>query len=176
MLDISRVFREFMSLERKRASTGITPEELERWQLLKRRLGKEFHPKLGDEHSDQRRSVRVPTVLRVSFPDRKSLEHCLMTNISRGGVFIATPAPEPIGTSLRIAIRIEGDAEDLVVTGVVVSQNYSDGPYGEARGMALAFDHPNPATQARLDALYEEKLSEAAAGAHAKRVEGRFEK
>jgi Tfp pilus assembly protein PilZ len=165
-----------MSLERKRASTGVSPEELKRWQLLKRRLGKEFHPKLEDEHSDKRQSVRVPTLLRVSFPDRRSLEHCLMTNISRGGVFIATVAPEPIGTALRIAIRIEGDAEDLMVNAVVVSQNYSDGPYGEARGMALAFDHPNPATQARLEKLYEEKLLEAAASAHVEPAKGRLEK
>jgi Tfp pilus assembly protein PilZ len=171
-LDISRVFREFMHLERKRAGAGVSPEELKRWQLLKRRLGQEFQPELEDERSDQRLSVRVPTLLRVSFPDRKSLENCLLTNISRGGVFLATAAPEPIGTRLRIAIRIEADAEDLVVSGVVVAENYGAGRTGEQRGMALAFDPLDAGARARLDALYEEKLFEAAASAHVKRALG----
>ena len=176
LFEISRLFREFMDLEKRRASSGISPKELERWQLLKRRLGQEFHPELADHHADQRRSVRVPTLLRVSFPDRRSLEQCLMTNISRGGVFIATAAPEPIGATLRIAIRIEGDAEDLVVNGVVVSQNFSDGQAGEVHGMALAFEKLAPVARARLDALYEEKLFEAAARVHVGRALGRFKK
>ena len=176
LFEISRLFREFMDLEKRRASSGISPKELERWQLLKRRLGQEFHPELADHHADQRRSVRVPTLLRVSFPDRRSLEQCLMTNISRGGVFVATAAPEPMGATLRIAIRIEGDAEDLVVDGVVVSQNFSDGRSGGVPGMALAFENLTPATRARLDALYEEKLFEAAASVHVGRDSGRFKK
>ena len=176
LFEISRFFREFMRLEKQRASSGISPEELRRWQLLKRRLGQEFHPGLADEHADRRRSVRVPTLLRVSFPDRRSLEDCLMTNISRGGVFVATSAPESIGTTLRIAIRIEGEAEDLVVNGVVVSQNFSDGRSGDAQGMALAFESPDPATRARLDRLYEEKLLEAAARVHAARALARSKK
>jgi Tfp pilus assembly protein PilZ len=155
-----------MDLEKRRASPGITPEELQRWQLLKRRLAKEFHPKLTDEHADQRRSVRVPTLLRVSFPNRRSLEQSLLTNISRGGVFVATQSPEPIGAALRIAIRIEGVATDLVVDCVVVAENFRDGMAGDARGMALAFENPDAATRARLDALYEEKLFEAAANIH----------
>jgi hypothetical protein len=63
-----------------------------------------------------------------------------------------------------------------VVSGVVVAQNYSNGRSQEARGMALAFEHLAPATRARLDALYEEKLFEAAASAHVKRALGRSEK
>lgn len=147
MFEISRLFREFMDLE-------------------KRRMAKEFHPKLTDEHADQRRSVRVPTLLRVSFPNRRSLEQSLLTNISRGGVFVATQSPEPIGAALRIAIRIEGVATDLVVDCVVVAENFRDGMAGDARGMALAFENPDAATRARLDALYEEKLFEAAANIH----------
>jgi Tfp pilus assembly protein PilZ len=170
LFEISRLFREFMDLEKRRASPGISPEELQRWQLLKRRLAKEFHPELADEHADQRRSVRVPTLLRVSFPDRRSLEHCLLTNISRGGVFVATRAPEPIGRALRIAIRIEGDATDLVVEGMVVAQNFSDGRSGDVQGMALAFENLDRVTRARLDALYEEKLFEAAASVHVGRA------
>ncbi len=176
MFEISRVFREFMELERRRTDPGISPEELQRWQLLKRRLAKEFHPNLADEHADQRRSVRVPTLLRVSFPDRRSLEQRLLTNISRGGVFIATGAPEPIGATLRIAIRIEEDAANLVVDCVVVAENFSDGRSAEVEGMALAFETPDRATRARLDALYEEKLFEAAANVHVGRALGRIEK
>jgi hypothetical protein len=176
LFEISRLFREFMDLEKRRASPGITPEELQRWQLLKRRLAKEFHPNLADEHADQRRSVRVPTLLRVSFPDRRSLEECLLTNISRGGVFVATRAPEPIGATFRISIRIEGDATDLVVDCVVVAENFSDGRSGEVKGMALAFENPDRTTRARLDALYEEKLFEAAANVHVGRALGRIKK
>jgi hypothetical protein len=49
-----------MHLERKRAASEVSPEELKRWHQLKRWLGREFQPELADEQSDQRRSVRVP--------------------------------------------------------------------------------------------------------------------
>jgi hypothetical protein len=173
LLDISRVFREFMDLERRRTSPGFTPEDLRRWQLLKRRLAKEFHPGLSDDQADRRSSVRVPTLMRVSFPDRQSFERCLLTNISRGGVFVSTPAPEPVGTPLRVAIHIEGDAEDLVASCEVVAEHFGDPRSKDAQGMALAFRNVDARTQARLDALYEEKLFEAAAHAHVARGQGR---
>jgi uncharacterized protein (TIGR02266 family) len=167
--DVSRVFREFMDLERRRTSSGFSPEELRRWQLLKRRLAQEFHPGLSDEHADRRSSLRVPTLLRVRFPDRRSLARCLLTNISRGGVFVTTPAPEPMGTPIRIAIQIEGDAEDLVASCEVVAVHFGAGHSQEAQGMALAFRSLDARTQARLDALYEKKLFEAAAQAQVAR-------
>ena len=58
---------------------------------------------------------------------------------------------------------------------MVVAQDFSDGRSGDVRGMALAFGNLESRTRARFDALYEEKLFEAAARVHVGRALGRLE-
>ena len=94
-------FRETIWLERKRAVEGLTPDELTLWTDLKRDLGREFSPDLTDKVSDQRKSVRLPVKLRVSFFSLGQLEESLMTNFSKGGLFIAARRPCEIGTRLE---------------------------------------------------------------------------
>ena len=107
MRDVALLFREYIHLERKRTSKGLSPRELQRWTALKRVLGKEFSPGLSDEKADQRGSVRIPTRLAVAFRSSGELRSSLMTNLSRGGVFIATEQPVEIGTHLELQLRIE---------------------------------------------------------------------
>ena len=85
-------FREYIRLDRKHRSGGLTPAELERWTRLKRVLGEKFMPGLGDDQPDRRASLRVPTQMRVDFSSVDALRGQLLTNLSRGGLLPAEGA------------------------------------------------------------------------------------
>jgi uncharacterized protein (TIGR02266 family) len=155
-------FREYIRLDRKQRSGGLTPTEFERWTRLKRSLGQKFSPGLSDEQSDQRSSLRVPAQLRVDLPSIAELRGMLMTNLSRCGLFVATTHLLDIGTRVTLHITIESSDERLEVLAEVVSQNV--GPqYESARtGMGMQFLDMDDAVRRRLDELYEETLQDAA--------------
>ena len=104
-------------LERRRASDeGITVSDWQRWVQLKRILDRQFQSEIHDTTSDRREdSVRVPTRLRVGFESYGEIRESLMTNVSRGGLFITTRDPLPLGTKIRGQIRIEEPGEVLDV-------------------------------------------------------------
>jgi uncharacterized protein (TIGR02266 family) len=162
--DIALLFREYIHLERKRIGEGLSPLELQRWTALKRMLGKEFSPGLSDERANQRRSVRVSTRLAVTFRNLGELQRCLMTNLSRGGLFIATEQPAEIGTRLELQLHIEETGEQIDAPTEVVSVDVGPGFASGERGMGLRFLEMTPETQRAIDELYERKLEEAAEG------------
>jgi uncharacterized protein (TIGR02266 family) len=159
--DVVAQFREYIRLDRKHRSGGLTPMELERWTRLKRSLGQKFSPRLSDEASDQRSSVRVPTQLRVDFPSVAELRDMLMTNLSRGGLFVATTHLLDMGTRLTLNINVESSDEYLEIPAEVVSENV--GPHFESKssGMGLRFLDMDDAVKRRLDDFYDESLHDA---------------
>jgi uncharacterized protein (TIGR02266 family) len=161
--DFYAQFRQFVYLDRKRAAEGLSPSELRRWLKLRRILNQEFSPNTSYERAERRESVRVPVRLRVSFTDLGELRESLMTNLSRGGVFIATDRPAEIGTRLELRLHIENTGEEIDVPGEVVAQNL--GPQFESgrSGMGLRFLEMKPEVSRKVEALYERKLEEAAA-------------
>lgn len=162
MPDVVAQFREYIRLDRKHRSGGLTPTELERWTLLKRSLGRKFSPGLSDEDADQRSSVRVPAQLRVDFPSIAELRGKLMTNLSRGGLFVATTHLLDIGTRVTLHINIESSDERLEIPAEVVSQNVGPEYEPEPPGMGLQFLDMDAAAKRRLEELYEETLHAAA--------------
>jgi len=164
LADVPAQFREYVRLDRKQRAGGLSTAELERWMRLKRLLGKRFTPDLTDEQADQRASLRVPLRLRVDFRSVESLRGQVMTNISRGGLFIAVENPLAIGTRISLQLHIETTDERLELPVEVVSQNV--GPHFEAdmRGMGLRFLEMDPAVRERLEALYDESLRRALSG------------
>ncbi len=164
MRDVGARFREYAQLERKRAGGGLTSEELERWTLLKRALNRNFSPELSDGRADQRTSVRVPSRLKVSFGSHAKLRDSRMTNISRGGLFIATKDPFEIGTRFELQIHVEESGSVLEVPVQVVCQNV--GPDFQAdSGMGVRFLDLDPEQEKRLLDLYEKSLNEHAEAA-----------
>jgi uncharacterized protein (TIGR02266 family) len=160
--DVVAQFREFIRLDRKHRSGGLTPAELERWTGIKRSLGQQFTPGLSDEQSDQRSSLRVPAQLRVDFPSIAELRDKLMSNISRGGLFVPTTHLLEIGTRVTLRIYIESSDERLEIPAEVVSQNVGPGYESEPPGMGLRFLDMDDATKRRLEDLYETTLQRAA--------------
>ncbi len=155
MADFQLLFREYMHLDRKRTGDGLTPHEYQRWRLLSLELGKRFSkgpPKGGSERRD---SVRVPTRLKVSFKSPDAVSQALMTNISRGGLFVNTPFPPEPGTRLELKIRIESTAETLQVPVEVVSSNVGEGFKTGELGMGVRFLPMRDEVRKKLDDFYE---------------------
>jgi uncharacterized protein (TIGR02266 family) len=159
--DVASRFREFVHLDRLRAREGLTPAELSRWAALKRFLGRELAPGVSDERSDQRGSLRVPARMRVSFDSLGQLGHCLMTNLSRGGLFVATEHLLAIGTRVVVRLHVEREGRTLEVPAEVVSHHV--GPTAaQQRGFGLRFADLDAPLRKELDALYERALEAAA--------------
>lgn len=164
MQDLASRFREYIQLERRRDGAGLSTAEYERWEQLKRFLSRRFNPEVSDEQADERRSVRIPTRLTATFRDEVELRSSLMTNLSRGGVFIMTDRPLEIGASLALRIDLADSGESLDVPVEVVSCNVGPGFDQSRRGMGLRFRPTSDEMQRKLDELYERQLKEAAVG------------
>ncbi len=153
------LFREYMVLERQRASSeGISASESQRWRQLKRLLNRHFQPDLPDETADQRDSVRVPARLRIGFETYGEIRECLMSNLSRGGVFIATSEPLPMGTVLTLWIRIEESDQEISLEGEVSSHNAGPGLLSEEIGMGIRFIRLSEEQEKAVENLYEHTL------------------
>lgn len=161
--NLPAAFREYMMLERRRSSEeGITVLEWQRWVQLKRVLDRQFDQEGKSTIPDRRAdSVRVPTRLRVGFESYGEVRESLMTNFSRGGVFISTPSPLPLGTKMRIQIRI-GESDDVVdVQGEVAWHNMGPGLQTEEQGMGVQFVRLTEEEEKAVDNLYERSLHKA---------------
>ncbi len=158
MADVQRLFREYVRLDRKRRRDALSPRELTRWSELKQQLNATFSPPTRPEHEERRESVRVPVNLRVQFPSEGELKRCLLTNLSRGGVFINVASPEPIGTHVHLKIVVQDPASEIDVNGEVVSHNVGPGFATRQTGMGVRFLEPDERAQAALDRIYERAL------------------
>jgi len=156
------IFREYMVLERLRSSAdGIPVADYQRWCQLKKVLNNHFRPDLADRHEDQRESVRVPFKLRVGFETYGEIRECLMTNLSRGGLFIATTDPLPHGSKLQIWLRIEEGSQEIELQAEVASLNSGPGLLSDEVGMGVRFVNCNEEQEKAIDDLYERAMQRA---------------
>jgi len=161
MENILSVFREYARLERMREDTGLSVEQLERWTKLKRVLAGHFRPGIDREIADKQASLRVPSQLRVSFDSYGELSECLMTNISRGGVFVSTPNPLPIGTPFKLRLHVGESGEIHELSGEVASVNTGTDMRSEHEGMGIRFCNLSAEQQQLVDHLYGHALDKA---------------
>jgi len=162
MRNMPALFREYMTLDQRRAGAeGLSIAEFKRWSDLKRVLGREFQPGVQDSKQDRRGSVRVPVRLRMGFESYGEIRESLMTNLSRGGLFVATPNPLPMGATLHLRIRIEESQQEVEVEGEVASLNSGPGLLDEELGMGVRFIRLSDAQQKAVDDLYERSMRRA---------------
>ena len=164
MPDMPSLFRVYMALDRRRKAGGLLPHEMSRWVELKRTLNEHFQPGIGDQHADQRESVRVPLALKVKFESYGEIRECLMTNLSLGGIFVATTSPLPIGTSFLVHLCIEESGEQLEILGKVVSQDVSADLSREERGMGIRFVDLSDEQRNQVNELYEHAMKKVSEG------------
>lgn len=163
--DVGGLFRAYMALERKRRSEVLGPAELRRWMQLKRLLNTHLQPGLEPGRADRRESVRIPTRVQVSFESYGEVRQCLMTRLSRGGLFIACDDPLPIGEKVELRIRIDPKHELLDAPGEVVSLNLGPDAASPQRGMGVRFTSLCPEKRREIDELYHRALEDAAESA-----------
>ena len=106
--------------------------------------------------------MRIPVRLAVGFRDRGQLSGSLMTDLSRGGVFVETDRPAEIGTRVELRLSIAASGEELAIPAEVVSQNTGPDLSSPRPGMGLRFLAMSDAARREIDALYERTLAEAA--------------
>ena len=160
MANVLSVFREYGRLERMRVNEGLSVEQLERWTALKRILTDHFQTG-SREFVDKQSSLRVPSQLKVSFDSYGQLRENLMTNISRGGVFIETAKPLPIGTPLDLQIHVDETGETHCLSGEVATVNISVDGRSTGEGMGIRFTNLSEEQQEIVHRLYGEALERA---------------
>lgn len=159
MAEPLELFRIFLELDRRRGR-GLEPHEFRRWLELKRQLAREFQPSVSDEQADRRGSIRVPARMQVQLGDVGELRRCWMTNLGRGGLFVATEHLIPIGTRLTLRIELSASGEILELPAAVACHNL-DPQFQNRSGMGMRFLDLTPEMEKRLDDLYEGALRRA---------------
>ncbi len=84
------------------------------------------------------RAPRVGMVLEVRYRNAGQFLVSYCTNLSRGGLFISTPAPEPVGTSILLSLRVPGRTMPVTMSAVVRWSRLEETDEGPA-GMGLNF-------------------------------------
>ncbi len=152
----SQEIRQYLALERRAQEEGLDVHELEQWRKLKRilerRLGSPSTPK---DASEQRRSLRILFSLKVVFKTQEELTTSLMQNISRGGFYIETKEPLPLGTVFTTHIEIEEWRLSVNPTVRVVSTHASADFSSRRAGMGVAFHELSEADKQTIDEIYE---------------------
>ncbi|HET7826350.1 MAG TPA: TIGR02266 family protein [Anaeromyxobacter sp.] len=107
--------------------------------------------------NDKRTGERMPVGLavRLSYGTVDEFIDCFAVNISRGGVFIRTREPMPVGTSLSLELKLQGGEVAIRGEGVV---RWIQAP--PAAGMGIQFtdlDEPSLALVERMVTLKERR-------------------
>ena len=92
---------------------------------------------MNPSDSDRRRASREPIRLRVDYQRMNAFFADYTKNISKGGTFIKTARPLPIGTQFLFALSVPAFSEPVQITGEV--QWISPAAPGTEAGMGIRF-------------------------------------
>ncbi len=104
------------------------------------------------EDKGRRSTPRVDVVLQLQF---RSAGHLLVnycTNLSRGGLFVASHEPLPVGTQIQLELTVPGDSTTTLLDGEVRWVRQFDADEGPA-GMGVKFRDVDSALGRRIDLL-----------------------
>jgi len=149
------LLREFGALDRRRDRAGLTLLECQRWVDLKRTLSKHYPQGEAPVGAERRRHVRLPMRLLAQYETRDQLHESLITNVSRGGMFISTAFPLEIGTEFILCIRIDTTGEAIELPCEVVSHNIGPDLSTSMLGMGLRFGRLAEAQRTAVDDLFD---------------------
>jgi type IV pilus assembly protein PilZ len=112
---------------------------------------------------ERRAALRHPISLRVEYKRVNNFFADYTRNISRGGTFIATPRPLPIGTEFVFELVIPSLAEPLRLSGVVTwriepHEATEDKPAGMGIRFRYQTDQERQDVHNTVEALAVEKL------------------
>ena len=105
---------------------------------------------------DDRQHARAPIALRVAYQRLNGFFADYTRNISKGGTFIRTDHPLPVGTRFAFTLAVPSCGEAFLLEGVVVHA----GAVGGETGMGIAFVWGDDATHAAFEAEVERLMTE----------------
>jgi uncharacterized protein (TIGR02266 family) len=107
------------------------------------------------------KDTRGPVNLRIKFRS-ESLQQFIErygVDVSRGGIFIRTREPLPVGTRLKLDFQLVDTAPLFQGDGTVVwIREHDPARAGVTPGMGVRFDRLTPESQTTLDTILEEKI------------------
>lgn len=103
---------------------------------------------------ERRVSQRIPLSIEVTYEDREAFISSFLSDVSGGGVFIATGKPLEVGTRMQICFHVPGVTDSFMATVTVVWVSGGEGVKNP--GMGVRFDEMDPKERQRLDEFLEE--------------------
>jgi type IV pilus assembly protein PilZ len=118
----------------------------------------------GDEDDERRRGFRAPIELKVEYKRLNTFFADYTKNISRGGSFIGTDKPLPVGTEFVFALGVPSMPEPLRLRGKVIWVTPSaEATKGNPAGMGIEFQYDadeRRAKEAAVERLMTEQLGD----------------
>ena len=107
---------------------------------------------MGRSSPYSRTHQRVPLSIEVEYRTASSFLVAYSMNLSRGGLFLESASPPPIGTSLTLELRVPGSESTIPVRGHVAWIRGTDDPGGPS-GFGVAFEEVAPELGLLIDRL-----------------------
>jgi len=118
----------------------------------------------GDDDDDRRRGFRAPIELKVEYKRLNTFFADYTKNISRGGSFIGTDKPLPVGTEFVFALGVPSMPEPLRLRGKVIWVTpTAEATKANPAGMGIEFQydaHERREKEAAVERLMSEQLGD----------------
>lgn len=110
---------------------------------------------------ESRRLLRMAGV-RLAVPGEDGEVSATTRDIATGGMFVSTPEPLPVGTTVRFVLQLGSDDEPAEVEGeaTVVWVRPEAGGADQPAGMGMQFSRVEPPGEERLALLFSEEQTE----------------
>jgi type IV pilus assembly protein PilZ len=110
--------------------------------------------------SDRRRHARAPIELKVEYKRLNTFFADYTKNISRGGTFIATTKPLPVGTEFIFALGIPSLPEPLRLKGKVIwAVPVEEATRANPAGMGIEFQYSSEKERTEKETAVERLLA-----------------
>ncbi|HEY4719065.1 MAG TPA: PilZ domain-containing protein [Candidatus Methylomirabilis sp.] len=110
----------------------------------------------GERQAYARTPVRFP----VEYGQAGTAGHGTCVNLSRGGMFVATPQPAPPGSQVALTFNLPNLSHTFSMLARVVWNHRDETKPDAPSGMGVQFLDPKPAEGALIDALVDRLCSE----------------
>jgi type IV pilus assembly protein PilZ len=116
---------------------------------------------MSPSDSDRRRELRAPIELKVEYKRLNTFFADYTKNISRGGTFIGTQKPLPIGTEFVFALGIPQLKEPLRLRGKVMwTTSLEEASPANPPGMGIEFQYVDETERREKEGAVEKLLIE----------------
>ena len=122
---------------------------------------------MTEASDDCRIETRAPISLKVEYKRLNSFFADYTRNISRGGTFIRTQNPLPIGTSFVFELRIPKLEDPLRIRGKVqwtVSEEEASAEEDADAGMGIGFVYGSEAERERVERIVDQLMVDSLGG------------